>query len=331
MGIMTQRNSRRGKLVLLLAALTAVAGSQPQSCSRVASTDEYIEQLRETVVNLDPNQVRSAAGQGDASAQTSLGLMYFHGEGVLEDMREAAKWFREAAEQGDAKAQYTLAHMYAFGKGVPEDGWEATKWFRLAAKQGHVEAQHRLGFAHWVGGYDPFGPSRAGHPPRDTGESKKWFQMAAKQGKVDFLMIVGAMYYEGEVVPEDVVEALTWFRMAAEHGEDVAQLYLCLIYFEGEKVPKDYTEAMKWFRMAAEQDPAGAPLSLGKGYESDEEGVPMDYVKAYAWYILATAQGSEEASELKDSLREKMTAEQLHEAQQLAAELEEHIEAARSD
>ena len=44
-------------------------------------------------------------------------------------------------------------------------------------------------------------------------------------------------------------------------------------------------------------------------------------MKAYAWYILAAAQGNEEASELEDSLRENMTAEQVAEAEKLAAEL----------
>lgn len=104
---MTKRNGRSAKLVLLLAALAALAGSQPRSC-RENKIDEHIERLRETVVNLDPEQVRQAAGQGNLSAQTSLGLMYFLGEGVEEDRVEAAKWFREAAERGHTEARYTL-------------------------------------------------------------------------------------------------------------------------------------------------------------------------------------------------------------------------------
>ena len=105
MGIMNNRSTRSGKFTLLLAALAVLASSQSESCGRVDYSTEYIEQLREMVVNLDPEQIRQAAGQGNAKAQTSLGLMYFVGEGVLEDKREAAKWFRKAGEQGNASAQ----------------------------------------------------------------------------------------------------------------------------------------------------------------------------------------------------------------------------------
>lgn len=121
--------------------------------------------------------------------------------------------------------------------------------------------------------------------------------------------------------------------MLAEQGESGAQLYLCAIYFDGQAVPRDYTEAAKWYWMAAEQDPAEAQLGLGKMYVDDDEigVVPKDHVKAYAWYILSTAQGNEEASELKDSLREELTVEQVAEAQQLAAELNEHIKAEKPE
>ena len=60
------------------------------------------------------------------------------------------------------------------------------------------------------------------------------------------------------------------------------------------------------------------------------EGVPEDYVKAYAWFNLAAAQGQEDAVKAKDSLRERMTAEQVAEAQKLAGELFNRIESSKS-
>ena len=85
------------------------------------------------------------AEQGDGKAQWILGLMYADGLGVIEDDKEAVKWFRLAAEQGEALAQYNLGLMYGGGDGVIEDYREAVKWFRLAAEQGHAVAQYRLG------------------------------------------------------------------------------------------------------------------------------------------------------------------------------------------
>ena len=65
------------------------------------------------------------AEQGDASAQSNLGLMYDLGEGVPQDDKQAVKWYRLAAEQGDAEAQFNLGVMYYSGYGVPKDDKEA--------------------------------------------------------------------------------------------------------------------------------------------------------------------------------------------------------------
>ena len=40
------------------------------------------------------------AEQGNASAQTVFGTMYYLGEGVLQDYKEAVEWYRLAAAQG---------------------------------------------------------------------------------------------------------------------------------------------------------------------------------------------------------------------------------------
>ena len=41
--------------------------------------------------------------------------MYRNGEGVPQDYKEAVKWYRLAAEQGDAIAQTNLGIMYEYG------------------------------------------------------------------------------------------------------------------------------------------------------------------------------------------------------------------------
>ncbi len=56
------------------------------------------------------------AEQGEAFAQSNLGLMYERGQGVPQDYKEAVKWYRLAAEQGDAEAQFNLGIMYAMAR-----------------------------------------------------------------------------------------------------------------------------------------------------------------------------------------------------------------------
>ena len=54
---------------------------------------------------------REAAEAGDPDAELRLASMYYRGEGMEQDYREAAKWYRKAAEQGNAEAQYRLGEI----------------------------------------------------------------------------------------------------------------------------------------------------------------------------------------------------------------------------
>jgi TPR repeat protein len=84
---------------------------------------------------------RKAADQGDAGAQSNLGVMYAKGQGVPQDSAEAARWYRKAADQGEAVGQFNLGGMYAEGQGVPQEYVTAHMWLNLAAaKDGEDDA-----------------------------------------------------------------------------------------------------------------------------------------------------------------------------------------------
>ena len=74
--------------------------------------------------------------QGDVQAQYNLGWLSAYGEGVPQDDKEAANWFRLAAEQGYTQAQVALGRAYARGQGVARDAAQAAEWYRRAAEQG---------------------------------------------------------------------------------------------------------------------------------------------------------------------------------------------------
>ena len=97
------------------------------------------------------NEFKPLAEQGDATAQFGLGFMYAEGEGVLQDEKEAVKWYTKAAEQGSANAQFNLGVMYARGEGVLQDDKEAVKWYTKAAEQGYADAQNNLGAMYAIG------------------------------------------------------------------------------------------------------------------------------------------------------------------------------------
>lgn len=62
-------------------------------------------------------------------------MRYQLGQSVVQDNKEAARWFRLAAEQGIGAAAAALARQYFAGEGVSEDLVEAYKWAAVAAKQ----------------------------------------------------------------------------------------------------------------------------------------------------------------------------------------------------
>jgi Sel1 repeat len=113
--------------------------------------------------------VRAPAEQGDARAQSLLGLIYSSGHVAPRDDREATKWFRSAADQGDAVAQLQMGVMYSEGRSVPQDYSEAARWYQLAADRGNPEAQFNLGILYATGK----------GIPQDNVLAHMWFNLAA--------------------------------------------------------------------------------------------------------------------------------------------------------
>jgi putative methionine-R-sulfoxide reductase with GAF domain len=84
-------------------------------------------------------QLRQLAAQGDAAAENAIGLLYSAGDDkqkVLRNETEAARWFTKAAEQGNVSAQSKLGSLYWGGRGVPQDPNRAYFWTVLARAGG---------------------------------------------------------------------------------------------------------------------------------------------------------------------------------------------------
>ena len=85
---------------------------------------------------------KSKAEQGDVTAQSVLGIMYYNGEGVPQDNMKAVHWFTKAAEQGEVKAQSLLGIMYYKGEGVSQNYVKAYVLLNLAASQGNTTSKY---------------------------------------------------------------------------------------------------------------------------------------------------------------------------------------------
>lgn len=56
-------------------------------------------------------RIRQAAAQGNAQAETDLGILYAHGDGVPQNYTQAFAWYGKAAAQGDAAARHDIVAL----------------------------------------------------------------------------------------------------------------------------------------------------------------------------------------------------------------------------
>ena len=264
----------------IVSALLLLVASSSVAADFAAGLEAYLRGDYATALR----EFRPLAEQGDAEAQTVLGLMYANGEGVPEDARQAEYWWRKAAAQGLAEAQFNLGSMYANGESIPEDDIQAAYWWRKAAEQGFAEAQFNLGNMY----------AKGEGVPEDDVQAAYWWRKAAEQGVAAAQFNLGYRYAKGEGVPEDDRQAVFWYRKAAEQGLAEAQFNLGNRYAKGEGVPEDDRQAVYWYRKAAEQGLAEAQLNLGNRYAKGE-GVPEDDIQAVYWYRQAAEQGHAKA------------------------------------
>ena len=147
---------------------------------------------------------RRAAAQGDAPAESNLGVMYTKGQGVPQNYAKALKWYRLAAAQHFAMAEFSLGFVYTYGQGVPQNYAKALKWFRRAAAQGDAPAESNLGVMY----------TKGQGVPQNYAKALKWYRLAAAQGYAHAEYNLGVMYAEGQGVPQDYVKAYKWLLLS---------------------------------------------------------------------------------------------------------------------
>ena len=115
--------------------------------------------------------IQLAAVRGVAESQFHLGLAYLKGDGVNQNPKEAAKWYRMAADRGYPAAQNSLSVLYSEGKGVPYSPEMTWRLALEAAQQGNAIAQANIGKA-FAEGLDIM--------PQDDTEAYYWYSLAIR-------------------------------------------------------------------------------------------------------------------------------------------------------
>lgn len=106
------------------------------------------------------------------TAQYNLGIMYYKGQGVKTNKKEAIRLFQSAATGGDINAQFILGVLYDKGEDISQNQPEAVRWYLKAAERGHVQAQFNVGMM----------LTNGNGVTKNKEEALKWFKKAAAKG-----------------------------------------------------------------------------------------------------------------------------------------------------
>lgn len=147
------------------------------------------------------------AKQNDAKACYNLGVMYQNGDGLMQSVDEAVKWYTKSATLNYNEAQYMLASM-VFRREINTISYkDAARYYQQAAEQGHVKSQLNLGILYYRGDIIP----------QDLEESYKWFYQAASNNNSEAQGYIGNTYMNGIGVQKNIVKAAMWLLLATQN------------------------------------------------------------------------------------------------------------------
>jgi len=181
---------------------------------------------------------------------------------------------------------------------------------KIRAEAGDKRATRQVADAYYIG---------KDGVEQDFAEAARWYHMLAKQGDVRAQTTLGLMYARGYGVKKNPQAALRWWSFAAAANDPGAQYSLGTLYLLGEGVQQDFVQAARWFRQAAQKGHVQAQHDLGMMFH-EGRGVPKDSRWAYYWVKVAALQGDEKAQESLKRVAAGMSAEQIREAEEQAAE-----------
>ena len=95
--------------------------------------------------------LEASAEKGFATAQATLGMIYFTGIGVKKNASEAIKWCSRAAREKLPLGMFYLGMAYSIGDGVEKNDDYSIRWIRTAADRELVMAQLTLGMKFALG------------------------------------------------------------------------------------------------------------------------------------------------------------------------------------
>jgi uncharacterized protein len=248
-------------------------------------------------------KLRAEAEAGASLAQLKLARAYEAGNGVPENKKTAAEWYKKAAAQGNSDAQNELGVIYLTGDGLKEDKQEAKLLYEKSARQGNASAMFNLGAVYYNGSGVPIDDvlsyawfvlaKDAGSPQavpaaaRSESELRHWQITAGYKKAAEFCE-------GGKFVPQNQAEAAALWLKAAVRGDSEAQVKIANDLLHGQGVTQDFSRALYWCNAAAKDGNPAGEYCLGHMYQRGL-GLSANIKEARRWYEGAADQDNPDA------------------------------------
>ncbi|MBF0563023.1 MAG: SPOR domain-containing protein [Alphaproteobacteria bacterium] len=141
----------------------------------------------------------------------------------IQDFSTAMSHLLPLANAGNPTAQYEVGVLYSNGDGVPQDLSEAAKWFRLAEGHGDLEAKNALAFLEALGIHEPPPPppppppvAPAGNTPQSSSPAPDALPGSAPSAPGPHAMIQIAS------VQSEAVAIKEWHRLQKRHSDELS-------------------------------------------------------------------------------------------------------------
>ena len=116
--------------------------------------------------------MEKACDGGDMVACTSLGNLYYNGQGAIKNFTQARPSYQKACDGGNLSGFASLGTVYDNGQGVTKDYAQALKFYQKACVGGVTNVCNSLG---WL--YD------SGHgAPRNYAQARAFYEKACDSG-----------------------------------------------------------------------------------------------------------------------------------------------------
>jgi len=148
----------------------------------------------------------------------------------------------------------------------------------------------------------------------DEGAAFHWFEKAAEDEYADAQYMTAWCYETGIGVQQDIDKAISWYQRAASNNNIPAKHSLGALLVQQNKNPSSVMKGQNWLIEAAKAGNAESALLMGKILQLNNS--VEDKAKAVAWFEVAQQQGSAEAAEAAQKLRQQINPDLLNSARQ---------------